>query len=98
MIQNLLMAWGRDEMMVVAAFRYCLGRRTYIVNDCAEWLIANWQTFSDKTREVIQRDLEEEFVRDARDRAESSKYPALGMDMDRQQWERVRALWRNDKL
>ena len=27
--------YGRDDLMAVAAFRYSLGRMTYIVSDCA---------------------------------------------------------------
>jgi hypothetical protein len=88
-------AWGRDELMVIAAFRYCLGRMTYIVGDCADWLIENWAAFDDETREIIKRDLEKEFARDDRDRTDG-RARGFGMDMDRRQWERVRALW-NDK-
>ena len=90
-------AWGRDEMMVVAAFRYCLGRRSYVVSDCVDWLIAHWEDFEKSTKDVIRHDLEWAFGEDDRDRAEKREYKKLGMDMDRRQWERVRALWRNDK-
>lgn len=89
------LVWGRDELMVVAAFRYCLGRRTYIVSDCVDWLLAHWEVFSDQTRSIIKRDLEEEFARDDAARAGGAgrlTYP-LGMDCDRAQWERVRNLW-----
>ena len=34
--------YGRDGLMAIAAFRYCLGRQTYIVGDCAEWLCEQW--------------------------------------------------------
>lgn len=30
---------GHDHLMVIAATRYCLGRMSYIVSDCADWLI-----------------------------------------------------------
>jgi len=89
--------WGRDELMAIASFRYCLGRMTYIVGDCADWLIGNWEVFGEKTREIIKPDLEEAFAQDNQDRADGRKYGALGMDMDRRQWERVRALWRDGK-
>lgn len=89
--------WGRDEIMVIAAFRYCLGRRTYIVSDCCDWLVTNWENFQKFTKDVIRGDLEWAFDEDDRDRAEKRKHKKLGMDIDRQQWERVRALWSNDK-
>ena len=36
--------YGRDDLMAVAAFRYSLGRMTYIVSDCAHWLLSNGRT------------------------------------------------------
>lgn len=30
---------GHDHLMVIAATRYCLGRMTYIVSDCADGVI-----------------------------------------------------------
>ena len=89
--------WGRDEFMVIAAVRYCIGRKTYVVSDCVDWLIANWKNFEKSTRDVIRGDLEWSFEEDDRDRAEKREHKKLGFDMDRRQWERVRALWGNDK-
>ncbi len=43
---------------------------------------------------VIARDIEAEFARDDEARARGEKYKPLGMDMDREQWESVRVLWR----
>lgn len=86
--------WGRGELMVIAAHRYCLGRRTYIVGDCCDWLIDIWPSLSVKTKEIIQRDTEEEFIRDDNARANGDNYKPLGDDCDRADWERVRNLWR----
>lgn len=44
------------QLMVMAAHRYCLGRRTYIVGACCEWLRANWGEFEDQTKANIVRD------------------------------------------
>lgn len=88
-------AWGWHDLMVVAAVRYCLGRQTYIVGACASWLIDIWPLLSDKDRFVLRRDIEAEFERDDAARARGEKYRALGADCDRQDWERVRALWAN---
>ena len=85
--------WGRDDLMVTAAFRYCCGRMTYIVSDCADWLIDQWPAFSDNAKAIIQRDLEEAFQSDDADRERGSDYKALGHDCDREEWERVRKLW-----
>ena len=42
---------GHDHLMIIAATRYCLGRMTYIVSDCADWLIKIWPLLSPSTQE-----------------------------------------------
>ena len=73
--------------------RYCLGRMTYIVSDCANWLIKIWPLLSPSTQRIVRLDIEEAFERDDADREAGRTYKALGHDCDRKQWERVRALW-----
>lgn len=85
--------WGANDLMVVTAFRYCCGRQTYIVGECADWLIQHWSEFSQNTRSLIQRELEEEFRRDDEARKSQAQYKPLGWDCDRKEWERVRRLW-----
>lgn len=82
---------GRGDLMAIAAFRYCLGRRTYIVGDCADWLIEQWGSLDQKARAVIERDLREEVKRDDEARAENREYKPLGQDCDRADWLRVLA-------
>ena len=86
-------AWGFGDLMVIAAFRYCCGRQTYIVGACVEWLIDIWPMLSENTQAVIKRDLESEFERDDEARARGESYRPLGADCDRADWERVRKLW-----
>lgn len=86
--------WGDSDLMALCAMRYCMGRRTYIVGMCVDFLIKNWKHFSQKTKDLIQRDLEDEFIRDERDRKTEATYFALGHDCDKKEWERVRDLWR----
>lgn len=92
--------YGRDHLMVIAAFRYCLGRMTYIVSDCADWLVANWESFPPKVRAIIERELESEFKRDDEYRAggPDRHYKPLGHDCDRKQWEKVRRLYLKDEV
>jgi hypothetical protein len=85
--------YGRDDLMAIAAFRYCLGRSTYIVSDCADWLIAHWPAIKDTARNVIRSDLEDAFRADDAARIDERDYKPLGWDCDREQWERVRRLW-----
>lgn len=89
-------AWGRDDLMAMAAVRYCLGRMSYIVSDCVEWLVFQWPHIKPECRKVIQRDIEEMFAKDDDARAHGEEYKPLGMDMDREQWEIARRLW-NDQ-
>ena len=84
---------GHDHLMVIAAFRYCLGRMTYIVSECAAWLIKTWPLLNEQTKTIIKRELEEQFELDDRARAEQREYKTLGWDCDRREWERVRKLW-----
>lgn len=88
--------WGFNDFMVIAGFRYCLGRRTYAVEICADWLIEQWPNFKENIRGAIKRELEQEFSRDdiARDRNDDYWHLPLGADCDRAEWERVRGLWK----
>lgn len=84
-----------DEALTLwlGATRYYLGRMTYAVSNYCELLRQNWDRLPDKTRSLIQRDVEEKFESDDKDRAKGARYKALGHDCDRAQWERVRQLW-----
>jgi hypothetical protein len=88
------MNYGRDDLMAISAVRYCLGRMTYIVGYCSEWLICVWPNLKPSAQAVIKRDIEEAFSRDDEDRAEGREHKTLGHDCDREQWERVRRIWK----
>lgn len=87
------MNYGRNNLMVIAAHRYCLGRMTYIVGDCVGWLINIWPELPDETKAIIQRDTEEAFTYDDNDRANGREFKHLGHDCDRAEWEKLRKLW-----
>jgi len=88
--------FGRHDLMAVAAFRYCLGRTTYIVSECADWLIEQRPNISQNAQKVIARDLEAAFKQDDDDRREGKAYKSLGHDCDRAAWERVRLVYRQE--
>jgi len=57
--QKILDAFWNDldtQLMVTAAHRYCLGRRSYIVSSCVEWLWKHHESFSKDTIHIIIRD------------------------------------------
>ena len=73
---------GRGQLMALAAVRYCLGRSSYIVGDCADWLITIWPELSVDTRAIIRRDIEDAFNQDDLSRALLDSYKPLGDDCD----------------
>jgi hypothetical protein len=85
--------FGRGDLMAVAAVRYCLGRMSYIVDDCCTWLREVWPELGGNTRTVIARDIEAAIARDDEARERGDEHKPLGMDMDRESWIRVRDLW-----
>lgn len=99
---------GTDgDLIIMAAMRYAMGRRTYIVNTVVEFLINNWDKISDSNKNIIKRDLEEAIELDDADRARLQLLkengneegymptPYLGDNCDRVTWDRLRALWIN---
>ena len=44
------------QLMVIAAHRYCLGRRSYIVGNCIDWLCKWWPDLEEKTKNTIIRE------------------------------------------
>lgn len=83
----------RPDWMVIDAVRYAIGRMSYQVGITCGWLVHYWPTLSEHTKYVIKQDVDEAFEHDDAMRAGGSTYAPLGMDMDRRELERVRALW-----
>ncbi len=74
------------QLMVTAAHRYCLGRQSYIVSSCIEWLREWWPSFTANTKRVILRDT-----------IESLQDGTAGADMDTRGWTQF-ADWAFDQL
>ena len=85
------------ERLWVGATRYYLGRMTADTHSYCAQLIGEWWWLPRSLRDQIQRDVEREFERDDEWRKNDSLRPyPLGMDCDREAWERVRGLWRGN--
>ena len=67
--------------LLLSAFRYALGRQTYITGQTADWLAKYWRVMPQQWREQIHRDIEA-----AIERGEA------GMSCDVKEWRRVLAL------
>ena len=51
---------GDRDSAAIWALRYCLGRQTYVVPMCVEWLIDAWPLLDQHAKAIIARDLKEE--------------------------------------
>ena len=81
---------GADEL-VFWAFRYFLGRMTIATCQFAEDLSRAWPLLSEHVRDLIRKELDEAFRRDDQERAKDRARPyPLGMDCDREAWQKVR--------
>ena len=67
------------ELLLMMAFRYALGRRTYVVSYIVDELLANWHNFSAERREQFKREIREH----------KELFGNLGHDMDEQQWNKI---------
>ena len=73
------------DFIILSAFRYALGRQTYIVRLTVDWLIYHWNGIPPRTRDLIERDLEEAFRADKR----GVHYSPLGGECDKEDWTRL---------
>lgn len=85
--------WGLQDMMALAGMRHCLGRSSYMVDICADWMLANWHHWRVELQALMRSDIDEFFAWDDQARANGDESKPLGLDRDRAAWERVRALW-----
>ena len=66
------------DTLMVCAFRYAIGRSTYIVNTIADILIEHKDKLSDGARISIVRDIHRELALDN-----------VGMECDKREWLKV---------
>lgn len=73
--------YGPDErLLAFAAFRYCLGRRTYMVGVCADFLVRNAANFPPLDRQQYIYEIEQAIENEQ-----------AGMRCDIDAWRRARA-------
>lgn len=66
-----------NNSMAVYAFRYCLGRETYAVSDCVEWLIANWDSLTKSSQNLMIHEIKEAFIHKRLSRLGESQWRQL---------------------
>ena len=93
------MTSAEETTLWLGSCRYYIGRMSIGVSMFAQLLRREWPNLSPDTRGYIERDVEEAFVQDDKARAavtspsRHGNYP-LGYTCDRDEWTRVRNLWR----
>ncbi len=65
--------------ILIYAFRYALGRRTYAVSDVVEALIENWDSLDKYSKELIKKEI----------KLHEKCYGNLGMECDKEQWYKI---------
>lgn len=78
--------------LIVCAFRYALGRRTYIVHTITEIIKSNLSALESRTIEVMLRDIERQH-----DYENRGIEKAFGDDCDRERWLEVEMLLTAEK-
>lgn len=66
------------ENILFMAFRYALGRMTYVTLDVSTEIINKWDELSDKYKNLIQKEIKQAINDDI-----------AGMDMDVAEWEKI---------
>jgi hypothetical protein len=79
--QAILPELSINDTIVFYAFRYCLGRRSYAVDDCVAYLEAHWTELLPRIQRQIQVELRAAIEQNA-----------AGDACDVVQWQRVLAL------
>lgn len=82
-----------DPIILSVAVAYALGRMTYMPSLVVDEVIRCWPVLDNRTRFCIRRDVMEAFKEDDKQRAAGNKYTRLGMDCDRETWERLLPLF-----
>lgn len=80
------------DTLVVCAFRYALGRETYIVDDVAGIIESNVSNLSNQTLDCLRRDFERQHE------YEEHVPRAFGADFDKKRWMKVEEAIKNEIL
>lgn len=72
-----------DEIIISCAFRYCLGRMTYVVSTMCNKLKEVYDVLPDNTKERISKEIQEY----------QDKYGLAGMEFDNDEWNKIKWLY-----
>ena len=75
-----------ESEIYFCAFRYCLGRMTYVVSDYCEEATRKIRRITNHFLLLLEKELSEAIQKDDEQRAKGEPYKTLGMDCDRVDW------------
>ena len=75
-----------ESEIYFCAFRYCLGRMTYVVSDYCEEATRKIRQITDHFLLLLEKELSEAIHKDDEQRAKGEPYKTLGWDCDRDHW------------
>jgi len=70
---------GEERDVLIYAFRYALGRRSYAVSTVIDNILHNWETLSEGDKKLYQREIKEH----------EEMYGNLGDEMDKKNWYKI---------
>lgn len=70
-----------DSAIIFYAFRYALGRMTYVSQEVSDYIIAHWDQINPREREAMQVEIKA-----------AIRMKTAGMEMDVKLWQRILAL------
>lgn len=83
---------SNDELIIVCAVRYALGRMTYIVSVVCDYVASKKDTLSQNCINIIIRDIEEEMQR------YHNSGHTLGMECDEKEWVKLLEKLKGDRV
>ena len=78
-----------ESEIYFCAFRYCLGRMSYVVSDYCEEATRKIRQITDHFLQLLEKELSEAILKDDEQRAKGELYKTLGWDCDRGYWVRL---------
>ena len=84
-----IMLTEAESEIYFCAFRYCLGRMTYVVSDYCEEATRKIRQITDHFLQLLEKELSEAILKDDEQRANGEQFKTLGWDCDRVYWVRL---------
>lgn len=85
-----------DSMILFYAFRYCLGRRSYCVDDFCEYATKKIHKIHSKALHLMDREITQAQEDDENESTKIEGYSRLGDECDKKDWLKLREVIREE--